>query len=88
MRFIGYRGDGALALYAVQSGHFDSLQTSLNVADQQAIEPTLPLAANAVWKHSSKRENLVVGYFQLSGKTSSEGEPENIGGMRIGQMKA
>jgi aryl-alcohol dehydrogenase-like predicted oxidoreductase len=44
VRFIGYRGDSQPALFAVKSGHFDVLMTSINIADQEAIELTLPLA--------------------------------------------
>lgn len=66
-RFIGYSGDGADALFAVECGAFDTLQTSVSVADQQALELTLPPArgrgmgviakrpvANAVWRHKSR----------------------------------
>ena len=43
-RFIGYSGDREEAAWAAESGVFDSLQTSINVADQQVLSLALPKA--------------------------------------------
>ncbi len=69
-RYIGYSGDGQDAVCAIKTGAFDTLQTSINIADQEAIDLLLPLAlannlgiiakrpiANAVWRKSQKPEN-------------------------------
>jgi aryl-alcohol dehydrogenase-like predicted oxidoreductase len=43
-RYIGYSGDNEDARYAIHTGAFDTLQTSVNIADQQEIDFTIPAA--------------------------------------------
>lgn len=73
-RFVGYSGDSRAARFAVESGRFDTLMTSISVFDQEAIELTLPLCrekdmgvivkrgiGNAVWRYDALPDN---GYVQ------------------------
>jgi len=76
-RFIGYSGDGQAALYAVESGAFDTLQISVSIADQEALDLVLPAAkkrglgviakrpiANAIWKQPTKPDPYYQTYWE------------------------
>jgi aryl-alcohol dehydrogenase-like predicted oxidoreductase len=66
-RYIGYSGDNEDAKYAIEMDVFDSLQTSVSIADQSPIDGNIKLAAekglgiiakrpiaNAVWRNKEK----------------------------------
>ncbi len=80
-RYIGYSGDSAAALFAVESGRFDTLQTSVSFADQEAIALTLPKCveknigviakrpiANAVWRNDTEPSGGSKEYWKRSQK--------------------
>lgn len=85
-RFIGYSGDNEDALWAVESGHFDTLQTSYNLADQRARAEILPKAkaanmgviakrpiANAAWRAESSPSSYANEYFRRAQKMLAAG---------------
>jgi len=76
-RFIGYSGDNEAAQWAVESGLFDTLQTSFNLVDQQARLRLFPLAierdmgiiakrpiANAAWGRQTSPSGYAEEYHR------------------------
>src|SRR6184192_245278 len=70
VRYLGYSGDGQPARFALECDAFDALQTSISIADQEAISQIAPLArarnigliakrplANFAWKTGHKPIN-------------------------------
>jgi len=66
IRFMAYSGENDALDYALGTGKFDSIQTSVNICDQRGITDYLPIAmqnglgviakrpiANAPWRHST-----------------------------------
>ncbi len=63
----GYSGDNESLRWAVESGHFGAIETSINICDQRVIDEVLPLAqergmgviakrpvANAPWRYAAQ----------------------------------
>jgi aryl-alcohol dehydrogenase-like predicted oxidoreductase len=85
-RFIGYSGDNESALWAVESGLFDTLQTSFNLVDQNArrhlfgpaqrqgmgIIAKRPIA-NAVWGAEKAKSSYSAPYFERAEQMASLG---------------
>ena len=85
-RYIGYSGDNDAALWAVNSGHFDTLQTSFNLVDQKARFGLLEQAkaqgmgvivkrpiANGAWGASKSPSGYADRYWERAGRMLEEG---------------
>jgi aryl-alcohol dehydrogenase-like predicted oxidoreductase len=86
-RYIGYSGDNDAAMWAVESGIFDTLQTSFNLVDQKARFGLLEKAkaknigvivkrpiANGAWGAKSSPSGYADDYFKRSQKMLALGQ--------------
>ena len=76
-RHIGYSGDGPAALYAIECGQFETLEISVNLADEEAIDLALPPAqkhnlgviakrplANCLWSCLCPEDRVLRAYWE------------------------
>lgn len=88
-RYIGYSGDNDAAMWAVNSGIFDTLQTSFNLVDQKARFGLLQTAkekgmgiiikrpiANGVWGAATSPRGYADQYFERAQKMQGPRLPE------------
>ncbi len=89
-RYIGYSGDNEAAAWAVESGLFQTLQTSFNLVDQRARTLLFPKAreqgmgiivkrplANAVWRASRSPSAYADEYFRRAQILAQDGPLPN-----------
>jgi aryl-alcohol dehydrogenase-like predicted oxidoreductase len=85
-RYIGYSGDNASAVWAVESGEFDTLQTSFNLVDQWARGHLFPKAearnmgiiakrpiANAAWGRETSPSVYAAEYHRRYREMAEQG---------------
>ena len=85
-RFIGYSGDNEAAVWVVNSGLFDTLQTSFSLVDQRARTQLFPQAvaknmgiiakrpiANAVWGADKSPSSYADQYFARAKTMMAQG---------------
>jgi aryl-alcohol dehydrogenase-like predicted oxidoreductase len=85
-RYIGYSGDNEAAVWAVESGLFDTLQTSFNLVDQRARTRLFARAeeqgmgliakrpiANAAWGAEASPSNYAAEYYRRARAMAREG---------------
>jgi aryl-alcohol dehydrogenase-like predicted oxidoreductase len=95
-RYIGYSGDNEAAIWAVNSGLFDTLQTSFNLVEQKARhtlfdtvkEKNIGLIikrpiANSAWGAASSPSSYADGYFERAQKLRELGPIDNEPADRI-----
>ena len=93
-KFIGYSGDNDDAMYAISTGAFDCLETSVSIFDQQVLAEVLPAAeranmgvivkrplANAIWRYGVPATSEINPYHQcyFDRFTAMDFTPADIG---------